>query len=223
MRDPRLTPVSVCVLIASSLVAACAGHATPTRSGEVTPAAAPRNGVIPTNARSLPNQLLLDTRLNRTLSTDMPEGYAFSTTVTQKITASDGSVAVPAGTVIRGVVTGVRPAKGQTPPVIAINLDFLELRARSYGVRTTIENIALNDSVLTTTGTAKANTAVARLLPHDSLAAIFPTKPGELPTPGIAIQLAAADSTEPAELPAGSLFVVRLDSALTLVAGPVAR
>jgi hypothetical protein len=167
--------------------------------------------------------LLLDTRLNQTLTTAMPEGYAFSTTVTQKISAANGAVAVPAGTVIRGVITGVRPGGANRPPVIAVNLDFLELRARSYGVRTTLQSIALNDSVLTAAGAAKANTAVARLLPHDSLTAIFPTKPGELPTPGMAIQLAASDTTEPAELPAGSLFVLQLDSALTLVATPTAR
>ena len=224
MRDPRLTPLTVCVLLASSVVAvACGGRSAPARSGEVTPTEAPSNGVVPKNVRALPNGLRFDARLNKTLTTTTPTGYAFSTTVTQKILAADGAVAVPAGTVIRGVVTGVRAASGSKPPIIAINLDFLELKTRSYGIRSTVESIALNDSVATASGAAKPNTAVARLLPHDSLSAIFPTKPGELATRGIAIQLAAGDSTEPAELPAGSLLVLQLDSALTLVATPNAR
>jgi hypothetical protein len=167
--------------------------------------------------------LLLDTRLNTTLTTAMPEGYAFSTTVTTKIETAGGAIAVPAGTVIRGVVTGVRPAAAGKAPIIAVNLDFLELKGRSYGIRSTLESIALNDSVLTTTGAATPNTAVAHLLPLDSVSAIFPVKTGELPTRGAAIQLAAGTGAEPAELPAGSLFVIQLDTAITLATSPVAR
>jgi hypothetical protein len=211
MRDRRLVPSG---LLLSLFVGACAGNATPVRSGEVM-APAPA-GVIPKNARLLPDGMMVDARLEQTLTTAMPEGFAFSTKITRKVTAADGAVAIPAGTVVRGVVTGVRPGSGAKPPVICLNLDFLELNGREYGIRSTVESIALNDSVLATTGATKANTAVARLLPLDSVTAIFPTKPGSLPTYGEAITLSRQKGTEPAELPAGSLLVIQLDSALAV-------
>lgn len=218
MRDRRLAPLVGYVLLVSLAAAACAGHTAPARSGEATPTPAPA-GVIPRNARLLPKGVLVDARLDQTLTSATPPGFAFSTRVTQKLTAADGAVAIPAGTVVRGVVTGIRPGTASKPPVICVNLDFLELNGRSYGIRSSVQSIALNDSVLTATGTTKPNAVVARLLPLDSVAAIFPTKPGNLPTFGEAIALLPTKGTEPAELPAGSLLVVQLDSALAVVPG----
>jgi len=213
MRDRRLVPSGV---LLSLVVGACAGSAKPVRSGEVTvPTPAPQ-GVIPTTARSLPKGMMVDARLDQTLTAAMPEGYAFSTKIIRKVTAADGAIAIPAGTVVRGVVTGVRPSSATKPPVICLNLDFLELNGREYGIRSTIASVALNDSVLTSAGATKANTTVAHLLPLDSVAAIFPAKPGELPTYGEAITLSPLKGNEPAELPAGSVLVIQLDSSLAV-------
>ena len=217
MRDRSLAPFIGCVLLVSLVATACGGHAVPARGGEVTTPTPAPTGVIPRNARLLPKGTLVDARLDQTLTTATPPGFAFSTKVTRKLTAADGAVAIPAGTVVRGVVTGVRPGSTSKPPVICVNLDFLELNGRSYGIRSTVEDIALNDSVLTSSGATKPNAVIARLLPLDSVAAIFPTKPGNLPTFGDAIALLPTKGTEPAELPAGSLLVLQLDSALAVV------
>jgi hypothetical protein len=217
MPNHRRTPRVVCVLMSFSIVG-CAGHATPAtaaRSGDVVKPAPVVSGVIPQTARLLPNKLLMDARLSQTLTTSTPEGFAFSTTVTQKISSADGAVAIPAGTVLRGVVTGVRTATSAKAPVIRLSVDFMELGGRSYGIRSSVFGVALNDSVLTAAGTAKANTAEAHVLSPDSARTLFPIAPAGL-REGTVIALAPASSGEPAELPAGSVLMVELDSAIAV-------
>lgn len=209
----RLALPAVWALLSFS-VAACATHAPPARSGEVARPAPIVSGVIPQTARLLPNKLLIDARLNQPITTATPEGYAFSTTVTQAISAADGAVAVPAGTVLRGVVTGVRAAgASHATPVVRVALDFLELGGRSYGIRSSVFGVTLNDSVLTSTGTTRPNSAMARVLSPDSARALFPIAPAGV---HVGTAIALAPSADGAELPAGSLFIVQLDSAIAI-------
>ena len=108
--------------------------------------------------------LLIDAHLDQTLSTARPEGFAFSTQVADAVAAKDGAVAIPAGTVIRGVVVGVRPASGAKPPLICVNLDFLELNGRDYGIRSSVKSVLVNGKPAT-------------ILPRDSIAKLFPNEP----------------------------------------------
>src|SRR3569833_2612009 len=163
MPDRRLTRRSVCVLAALPLaLGACAGHtAPPTRGGDidrsdVAPAAPTSalstltsSSVVPATARALPNELLIGVKLDQALTTARLESYAFSTKVAEAIKAKDGAVAIPVGTTIRGVITAVRAANGAKPPALAVNLDFLELGGRSYGIVSSVKNVLVNDKAAT--------------------------------------------------------------------------
>ena len=216
MSARRLTPAAVCVLAVFPLLAAgCAGHTAPTRSGAM-PArststrsaatasgSAMNSGIVPATARRLPNGLTVDTHLNEALSSVRPEGFAFSTKVAQAVTAKDGSVAIPAGTVIRGVVIGTRPGSGATPSLICLNLDFLMLNGREYSIRSSIKNVLVDGKPAT-------------ILPGDSIAKLFPKEPA-VALRGTLVQLPPAkEAGEPALLPAGTSLVVELDSALAI-------
>ena len=217
MPHRRLTRRSVCVLAAFPLaLSACAGHtAPPTRGGDIdradvaptTPASAlstlTKSSVIPTTARALPNDLLIGVKLDQALTTARPEGYAFSTKVVDPIKAKDGAIAVPAGTTIRGVITAVRAASGGKTPALAVNLDFLELGGRSYGIVSSVKNVLVSDKPAT-------------IFPHDSLKTLFASNDG-FPIKGTAIALPAGAAGEPAELPPGAMLVVQLDSALAIL------
>jgi hypothetical protein len=221
MPDRRLTPLPVCVIAASSvLLFACAGHTPPVaQSGDVqkpvaqagtsTPSALAeltKASVVPANVRSLPNDLLIGVRLNQTLSTTKPEGFSFSTNVVDPVKAKNGAVVVPTTAIIRGVVSAIRGGSATQPPVLCLKLDFLELNGRSYGIRSTVKDVLVNNVAM-------------RVLPHDSLAKVFANEPGP-PLKGTGIELQGA-AGEGAELPAGTMLVVELDSTLALVATPV--
>jgi len=217
MPDRRLTRRSVCVLAAFPFaLGACAGHtAPPTRSGDIdrshvgvaTTSSAlttlTASSVVPTTARTLRNDLLIGVKLDQALTTARPEGYAFSTKVVDAIKAKDGAVAVPAGTTIRGVITAVRATSGAKTPAVAVNLDFLELGGRSYGIVSSVKNVLVSDKPAT-------------IFPHDSLKTLFASNDG-FPIKGTAIALPAGAAGEPAELPAGTMLVVQLDSALAIL------
>ncbi len=217
MHHRRLTPNTVCVLAAFSLlVGACAGHtappsrsgarpsrATPARAATTATAVAATSSIIPANARVLPNRLLINARLDQTLSTARPEGFAFSTQVADAISAKDGTVAIPAGTVIRGVVVGVRPASGTKPALICVNLDFLELNGRDYGIRSSVKSVLVNDKPAT-------------ILSRDSIATLFPNEPAVALHGTIVDAHGRHTATEPAVLPAGATFVIELDSAIAV-------
>lgn len=209
MQAPRLTPSMVCVLVAfPALIGACAGHTRPSSGGDMERPGSAGNagsGVIPATARLLPNGLLLTARLDQTITTAMPEGYAISTKVADTIAAKDGAVAVPAGTVIRGVVTGIRPDSGAKTPILCLNFDFLELKGRAYSIRSSVKSVRIND-------------LPATILSRDSAATIFGNE-GAGPPRGVLIALTpSATPGEPAELPAGTMLVVELDSAIAVPA-----
>jgi hypothetical protein len=219
MPHRRLARGAVCLVAAVPFLAgACAGHTSPpSRGGDldrptVTTAGAPatsplaaltKSSPVPATVRSLPNDLLIGVKLDQALTTARPEGFAFSTKVADAIKTKDGAVAVPAGTTIRGVITAVRPGDAAKTPVICLNLDFIELAGRSYGIVSSVKNVLVNDKAAT-------------LLPHDSLG-VFSASNGGYPVKGAAIVLPAAAPGEPAELPAGTMFVIQLDSALAIL------
>jgi len=163
------------------------------------------SGVIPATARLLPNGLLLGVKLDQTITTATPVGYAISTKVADSIAAKDGAVAVPAGTVVRGVVTGVRPDSAAQTPILCLNFDFLELKGRSYSIRSSVKSVRIND-------------LPATILSRDSAATIFANAPAG-PPKGVLIALAPSLTPgEPATLPAGTTLVVELDSAIAVPA-----
>ena len=215
MRPFRLARGAVCVAATFPvLIAACAGHTSPpSRNGDIEPptavatpsstlSALMSSSVVPATARSLPNDLLIGVKLDQPLTTARPEGFAFSTKVVEPIRAKDGTVAVPEGTTIRGVITAVRPGGGAKTPVICVNLDFIEWNGRAYGIVSSVKNVLVSDRP-------------ARILPPDSLAVFSANTPG-FPVKGAAIVLSPAAAGEAAELPAGTVLVVQLDSALSI-------
>jgi hypothetical protein len=147
--------------------------------------------------------MMVDAQLTQTITVATPEGYAFSTKVAQKIAAKDGSVAVPPGAVLRGVITGIRPGNATTRPVVCLNLDFLELNGRSYAIRSSVKDVFVNDKPAT-------------ILSRDSVPELFP-KEAAGPPPGTPVVLAhALTAGDPMELPAGTTLVIELDSAIAI-------
>lgn len=227
MHRSRLTLGPVCAIATLTVAAACAGHvAPPTHAGAIKPstnakattaavstpnAPAPsavvsaltKGSPVPASVRALPKALLVDVQLNQAISSTTPTGFAFSTKVAEPVTAKDGAVAIPAGTVIRGVVTGVRAGTATKPAVICLNLDFMELAGREYGIRSSVKDVLVNDKPAT-------------IFPRDSIAAIFPNDPaGQFE--GTAIAFVAASTADTTPLPVGATLVVRLDSAITVL------
>src|SRR5579872_4798261 len=115
-------------------VAGCA-HNTQVASGTLAP-------VTPASNNWLPAGAVIDTRLNQTIGTKQShEGEAISATVVNPLIAQDGSVAIPAGAVLRGTITGLHHASFPTDQgVIRVNFDQLQMNGRDYPFRGTISD-----------------------------------------------------------------------------------
>jgi hypothetical protein len=191
---------------------ACAGHPTPgatpagtgdaatvrqsASSATVARSAAARAGVVPPDNSALPAGVVFDARLNQSLTGETPVGYAFSTNLTAPIDTKDGAAVIPAGTTVRGVVTGV--ADG---PIIRLNIDFLEMPGRSLLMRGSVAAIQ-----------PPAPVAAPALLPAAETAKLFPAREG---AGGVAFAL-PKDASGTATLPAGTILSIRIDSTLAL-------
>jgi hypothetical protein len=88
----------------------------------------------PPTADAVPAGTVLNLRLNQTLSTRHSRvGDRFTMTLLEPLVAQDGRVAIPAGAVVSGVVTGVSPGRhAAEPAAIRLNFDRLTVNARTY-------------------------------------------------------------------------------------------
>lgn len=114
---------------------ACASGTKVTAGGEVAP-------VTPATSSFLPAGTTMSARLNQSVSTSSPDMQAFSATVTDNVYAQDGSIAVPAGAVLEGHVTGAHTAKlpGEKN-VIRLNFDALQMNGQNYPFEGSISNV----------------------------------------------------------------------------------
>jgi len=136
-------------LTAAFALGACARGTQVTSGGDVTAA-------TPVTRNWLPPGTTMTARLNQNVSTSSHEGDAFTATIAQNVYAQDGSVAVPAGAVVRGHVTGVHNASLPTDQsVIRLDFDELQMNGRTYPFDASISNVDVENQ---STGGINKNT-----------------------------------------------------------------
>lgn len=148
-------------------VAGCA-HNTQVAGGMLAPATPVSNTWLPAGA-------VLDTRLNQSIGTKSSrEGEAISATVVNPLIAQDGSVAIPAGAVLDGTITGLHHAGFPTEQaVIRVNFDRLRMNGRSYPFSGVISDVNVENRGNTLTSAATSRAAVTGAVAGAALGTIF--------------------------------------------------
>jgi hypothetical protein len=181
-------------------------------------------GRTPTAIGVVPAGSVVSVRLDQQLSTSANEvGDAFSATTTQPLLDDAGSVAIPAGALVRGRVLGVdgADADGETS-MLMLGFESLSSGGRSYAMRGTVVDAHPERRKPTATrGTAAkvgAGAAVGAILGQiigkDTEATVIGAAAGA--AAGTAIALGTRDVE--AVLPAGSAMAIRLDAPLRVSA-----
>ena len=128
------------IVAATVLVGACASGTHVSSGGEVMSA-------TPVNRDYLPPGTSMTARLDQSISTSSREGDGFSATIEDPVYTQNGYVAVPAGSVLRGHVTGVHAANipGQQN-VIRLAFDDIRVNGRDRPFSASISNVHVETS-----------------------------------------------------------------------------
>ena len=163
-------------------------------------------GVIPTGQE-------LDVRLQTTLSSETATAeQRFEATTAVDVT-QDGRVLVPAGSVVRGVVTSVkRPGRVDRVGSLTLSFDQMTVRGRNYPIRGMATQVFESGGIREEVGTAGAGAGIGGVLggligggKGAVLGAVI----------GAGGAIAATDGKD-VHLPAGSVIRLRLDSPVTV-------
>jgi len=163
-------------------------------------------GVIPAGQE-------LDVRLGTTLSSKTAKvEQRFEATTVADVT-QNGMVLLPAGSIVRGVVSGVDPA-GRLDRAGSLTLSFDEItvRGRSYQMRAMATNVFESGGIREEKGTAGIGAGAGAIL-GGVLGGLKGAILGAVIGAGGAI---AATEGKDIELPAGSIIRIRLDSPVTI-------
>jgi len=163
-------------------------------------------GVIPAGQE-------LDVRLGTTLSSKTAKAeQRFEATTVADVT-QNGMVLLPAGSIVRGVVSGVDPA-GRLDRAGSLTLSFDEItvRGRSYQMRAMATNVFESGGIREEKGTAGIGAGAGAIL-GGVLGGLKGAILGAVIGAGGAI---AATEGKDIELPAGSIIRIRLDSPVTI-------
>lgn len=116
------------LIVTTFAAAACTRPATVQSGGEVV------GTVQPSNANMIPTGTDLEVRLNQTLGTSSSKvGDQFTATVANPLTATNGQVVVPSGSVVYGQVTGLHASEhAGDQAAIKLNFDSLSVNGRNY-------------------------------------------------------------------------------------------
>jgi predicted small secreted protein len=125
----------VTALLATTLLAACAGDTVRTAGGDVV-------RVRPVDARIIPAGVILDGQLHQALGVDAKPGDRFTATVIRPVIADDGTLVIPSGSSISGRVKAVAPPADVNPGTIALELTDLTVRGRLYALGAEIASIS---------------------------------------------------------------------------------
>jgi hypothetical protein len=163
-------------------------------------------GVIPVGQE-------LDVRLQNTLSSE-------TSTVEQRFEATtavdlmqDGRVLVPAGSVVRGVVSDVkRPGRVDRVGSVTLSFDRMTVRGREYDIRGMATNVFESRGIRDEVGTAGAGAGVGGVI-GGLIGGLKGAVLGAVIGAGGAI---AATEGKDVHLPAGSIIRIRLDSAVNV-------
>jgi hypothetical protein len=175
----------------------------PSRPAEVNQSS---RGVIPAGQE-------LDVRLQSTLSSEtaQPEQRFEATTVVDL--TQDGSVLVPSGSTVRGVVSSVKPA-GRVDRVGSLTLSFdrLSVRGRDYPIRGMATQVFESGGIREEKGTAGVGAGAGAIV-GGILGGVKGAVLGAVIGAGGAI---AATDGKDVELPSGSIIRIRIDSAVNV-------
>jgi hypothetical protein len=221
LAGPRRSLAGVLLLAATIGAGACASTSsggtvsTPqTRSGGSTTATTDpvvandsRSGVVPTGQE-------LDVRLQSTLSSE-------TATVEQRFEATtavdlmqNGRVLVPAGSVVRGVVSGVDKAgRVERTGKLTLSFDQLTVRGREHDIRATATDVFKSGGILEEKGTAGVGAGAGAIV-GGILGGVKGAVLGAVIGAGGAI---AATDGKDVELPAGSVVRIRFDTPVNVV------
>ena len=180
----------------------------PTTTANTTPSEVNSSayGVIPTGQE-------LDVRLGTTLSSKTAKvEQRFEATTVADVT-QNGMVLLPAGSIVRGVVSGVDPA-GRLDRAGSLTLSFDEItvRGRSYQMRAMATNVFESGGIREEKGTAGIGAGAGAIL-GGVLGGLKGAILGAVIGAGGAI---AATEGKDIELPAGSIIRIRLDSPVSI-------
>jgi hypothetical protein len=155
----------------------------------------------------------LDVRLQNTLSSE-------TSTVEQRFEATtavdlmqDGRVLVPAGSIVRGVVSDVkRPGRVDRVGSLTLSFDRMTVRGREYTIRGMATNVFESRGIRDEVGTAGAGAGVGGVI-GGLIGGLKGAVLGAVIGAGGAI---AATEGKDVHLPAGSIIRIRLDSAVNV-------
>jgi hypothetical protein len=201
---------SFLVLASAAAFAACASGTQVSSGGEVAAA-------TPANANWLPAGTTMNARFDQSISTASHEGDAFSATVTDNVYAQNGAIAVPAGAVLRGHITGVHSGTLPTDQnVIRLNFETLDMNGRSYPFSASISNVNVqnssNNTVRNATTGAAAGAVLGAVLSGGELSKIVTG--GLLGAAAGTVISMGQGGTSSATIPAGSTVTVRSNQAV---------
>jgi hypothetical protein len=155
----------------------------------------------------------LDVRLQSGLSSETAVAEQRFEAVTAVDVTQNGSVLIPAGSVVRGVVSSVKPA-GRVDRVGSMTLSFdqITVRGRAYPIRGMATQVFESGGIREETGTAGVGAGAGAVL-GGLLGGIKGAVLGAVIGAGGAV---AATDGKDVSLPAGSVIRIRLDSAVNV-------
>lgn len=175
----------------------------PATSVEIDPS---DRGVIPIGQE-------VDLRLQTTLSSETSKAEQRFEATTVSDLMQDGRVLVPAGTVVRGVVSAVSPAgRLDRTGTLTLSFDRMTVRGRNVPLRAMATEVFKSGGIREEVGTAGAGAGVGGVI-GGLLGGVKGAVLGAVIGAGGAI---AATDGKDIELPAGSMVRIRLDSAATV-------
>jgi hypothetical protein len=204
----RLTSTLAIVSLAIA-AGACARGTQVTSGGDVA-------SVTPATRNYLPVGTTMSVRLNQSLSTSSREGDSFSATVVDPVYAQNGGVAVPAGAMLDGHITGIHNSTLPTEQnVIRLNFDDLRMNGRTYPFSGAISNFSVQNGMGTSSTTVRdattgavAGAVLGAVVGGAELSKIIT---GGLlgAAAGTVISMGSGGGTAPATIPAGSVVTVK--------------
>jgi hypothetical protein len=195
----------VVLFAAAATLGACATGTKVAAGGDVA-------ATTPATGSYLPAGTTMNARFDQAISTSNHEGDTFSATVTDNVYASNGAIAIPAGAVLRGRVTGVHSGNINDPNVIRLNFETLDMRGSSYPFSGSVSNVTVKNGASNSTVKDAATGAVAGAVLGAVLSGAELSKivTGGLlgAAAGTVISLGKGDAST-ATIPAGSTVTIR--------------
>jgi hypothetical protein len=155
----------------------------------------------------------LDVRLQTALSSETATAEQRFEAVTAVDVTQDGSVLIPAGSRVRGVVTSVkRPGRVDRVGSLTLSFDQMEVRGRTYPIRAMATQVFESGGIRDEAGTAGVGAGAGGIL-GGLLGGLKGAVVGAVIGAGGAI---AATEGKDINLPAGAIVRIRLDQSLNV-------